>query len=359
MSTVAASARAETGSHDSHSDTTTATSIGVNNQTHYDIFVSLLPAGGPPTPLPNDSTSSQLLFVTQVDRIYQPRGTTTPPSAKSSSTLPRQILVESHRSRFTIPTDDDSFGIESVSKKVMCSSLNIPFPLENNIHWRSLPSSPSWTRVNTRAELASRIVKTAHGVMAGTKRRYGDIDEANKVEVKMVMNIAKKIRVGEAEYKQICRAQQEGQAMEDLEKFLIRCQDHHAASSRGKSGFERMSVDELKRVAEEHVIRVSNGVVMSMSDRGSMIDSVAWRAWNEWGRLLVSRLGNALVEVEATSSSGGGECSICLAPKVNSVVRLPDCVHSFHRDCVLRWLVHHTPNCPLCRSSALPSLYRR
>ncbi|CAL1368429.1 unnamed protein product [Linum trigynum] len=338
MSTVAASARAETAGHE--------------------IFVSLLPAGGPPTPLSNNSISSQLLFVTQVDRIYQPRGTTTPSPAKPSSSLPRQIVVESHRSRFTIPTDDDSFGIESVSKE-MCSSLNIPFPLENNIHWRSLPSSPSWTRVKTRAELASHIVRTAHGVMAGTKRRYGDIDEGKKVEVKMVMNIAKKTRVGEGEYQQICRAQQEGQAIEDLEKFLIRCQEHHAASTRGRSGYERTSVDELKRVAEEHVTRVENGVLMTASDRGSIIDSVARRAWNEWGRVLVSRLGNALTEVEA-DSSGGGECSICLAPKTNSVVvRLPGCVHSFHRDCVFQWLVHHTPNCPLCRSSVLPSLYRR
>ncbi|CAL1368433.1 unnamed protein product [Linum trigynum] len=140
MSTVAASARAETGSHDSHSDTTTATSIGVNNKNHYDIFVSLQPAGGPPTPISNDSTSSQVLLVTQVDRVYQPRGTTTTSTAKSSSSLPRQIVVESHRSRFTIPTDDDSFGVESVSKNMVCSSLNLPFPLENNIQWRSLPS---------------------------------------------------------------------------------------------------------------------------------------------------------------------------------------------------------------------------
>ncbi|CAL1406266.1 unnamed protein product [Linum trigynum] len=347
MSTVAESTWAETVGHESRRDTTA--SNGVNNQDNYEIFVSLLPAGGPPKSLSSDSTSSQILFNTQVDRIY----TTTSAKSSSSSTLPRQIMVESRRSKFGIPADD-SFGTESLSKK-MVSRLNIPFPLEKNIYWRSLPSS--WIKVEGSAELNSHIVRTVGRIMTGMKRGH----EGKNVEVKLVLNIAKKIRVGEAEYQQICRAQQEGHAMDDLEKFLIKCQDHHAASttSRGGGGFERMSVDELKHVAEEHVMRVNSGVLISASDRVSIIDAVARRASREWGRALVSKLSNALVKVETSPTpSSGGECSICLAPKANSVVRLPSCVHTFHRDCLLQWLIHHTPNCPLCRSSPLPSFYR-
>lgn len=51
-----------------------------------------------------------------------------------------------------------------------------------------------------------------------------------------------------------------------------------------------------------------------------------------------------------------GECSVCLSEfEEGDVVRtLPECLHSFHVDCIDMWLYSHR-NCPMCRTNATPS----
>ena len=48
----------------------------------------------------------------------------------------------------------------------------------------------------------------------------------------------------------------------------------------------------------------------------------------------------------------GVQCPICLArfsaESDAKAVRLPTCAHTFHRECLLKWL-EHTSSCPMCR----------
>ncbi|TKY71739.1 RING-H2 finger protein ATL77 [Spatholobus suberectus] len=48
----------------------------------------------------------------------------------------------------------------------------------------------------------------------------------------------------------------------------------------------------------------------------------------------------------------GTECCICLGAFVDGqkLKVLPGCDHSFHRECINKWLANHF-NCPLCRAS--------
>ncbi len=43
------------------------------------------------------------------------------------------------------------------------------------------------------------------------------------------------------------------------------------------------------------------------------------------------------------------ECSICLDDLDAEQSYTLNCTHTYHRDCITKWL-HTTPNCPLCRS---------
>lgn len=46
-------------------------------------------------------------------------------------------------------------------------------------------------------------------------------------------------------------------------------------------------------------------------------------------------------------------CSICHNSIEGHIVRVLRCSHTFHHDCIDRWL-HSVPNCPMCRQSILP-----
>jgi len=46
----------------------------------------------------------------------------------------------------------------------------------------------------------------------------------------------------------------------------------------------------------------------------------------------------------------GQECTICLEGISSDDIHLLPCAHSFHRNCIHRWLVAHN-NCPVCRLS--------
>ncbi|OVA02747.1 zinc finger protein [Macleaya cordata] len=56
-------------------------------------------------------------------------------------------------------------------------------------------------------------------------------------------------------------------------------------------------------------------------------------------------------EEEEEEAAGAAQCSICLTTfkDEEKVKVLPDCNHSYHPECVDRWLITHS-NCPLCRA---------
>lgn len=46
----------------------------------------------------------------------------------------------------------------------------------------------------------------------------------------------------------------------------------------------------------------------------------------------------------------GADCRICLEVLLEDIARLHGCQHTFHRRCILRWLVNsNDPSCPLCK----------
>ncbi|KAJ6357738.1 hypothetical protein OIU78_005560 [Salix suchowensis] len=53
---------------------------------------------------------------------------------------------------------------------------------------------------------------------------------------------------------------------------------------------------------------------------------------------------------------GDGTCAICLNEfeEGEELRILPECLHSYHVDCIDMWLHSHT-NCPMCRTDATPS----
>lgn len=53
---------------------------------------------------------------------------------------------------------------------------------------------------------------------------------------------------------------------------------------------------------------------------------------------------------------GGGTCAVCLGDfeEGEELRSLPECLHSFHVQCIDMWL-HSNLSCPICRASAAPS----
>ncbi|KAH7520662.1 hypothetical protein FEM48_Zijuj08G0169600 [Ziziphus jujuba var. spinosa] len=49
------------------------------------------------------------------------------------------------------------------------------------------------------------------------------------------------------------------------------------------------------------------------------------------------------------------ECSVCLSEfEEGDKIRKLQCKHTFHRDCLDRWLQQYWATCPLCRTKVLP-----
>ena len=75
---------------------------------------------------------------------------------------------------------------------------------------------------------------------------------------------------------------------------------------------------------------------------------------NEWGQLL--DLIDDNVNNNVNNNNGGGQqqnennqCTICLEEFQNGDVRRAlDCMHTFHQQCINRWLNIHQ-SCPICR----------
>lgn len=51
-----------------------------------------------------------------------------------------------------------------------------------------------------------------------------------------------------------------------------------------------------------------------------------------------------------------GTCAVCLSEfeEDEELRTLPECMHSFHAECIDMWLYSHS-NCPICRTNAAPS----
>ena len=61
----------------------------------------------------------------------------------------------------------------------------------------------------------------------------------------------------------------------------------------------------------------------------------------------------------APEASAEEVCAICLdALEDDDVVRLPDCLHLFHADCLHPWLKQRN-TCPLCKQPAISRVYPR
>ncbi|CAJ2667782.1 unnamed protein product [Trifolium pratense] len=54
-------------------------------------------------------------------------------------------------------------------------------------------------------------------------------------------------------------------------------------------------------------------------------------------------------------SNSHGECSVCLCEFEEGVkIRKLKCNHTFHKDCLDKWLKDYVATCPLCRNQVLP-----
>ena len=61
----------------------------------------------------------------------------------------------------------------------------------------------------------------------------------------------------------------------------------------------------------------------------------------------------------APEESADEVCAICLdSLEDDDVVRLPDCLHLFHADCLHPWLKQRN-TCPLCKQPAISRVYPR
>jgi E3 ubiquitin-protein ligase RHA2 len=54
-------------------------------------------------------------------------------------------------------------------------------------------------------------------------------------------------------------------------------------------------------------------------------------------------------------SHSHGECSVCLCEfEEGDKIRHLKCKHTFHKDCLDKWLKDYVATCPLCRNQVLP-----
>ncbi|KAJ2091472.1 hypothetical protein IW138_001931 [Coemansia sp. RSA 986] len=66
---------------------------------------------------------------------------------------------------------------------------------------------------------------------------------------------------------------------------------------------------------------------------------------------------NNLCECELPRNFFTPDCSICLNEFcAGDSVRILDCGHYFHRDCVDSWLTKHSASCPLCKTDMITAL---
>lgn len=55
------------------------------------------------------------------------------------------------------------------------------------------------------------------------------------------------------------------------------------------------------------------------------------------------------------SPSESKDCAVCLSDfEDGEMVRKLNCKHTFHRDCLDKWLEEYLATCPLCRTKVLP-----
>ena len=47
------------------------------------------------------------------------------------------------------------------------------------------------------------------------------------------------------------------------------------------------------------------------------------------------------------------DCSICLNKMNNKIIKLNNCIHCFHSDCIIKWFKQGNISCPICRESLL------
>ncbi|XP_058772635.1 RING-H2 finger protein ATL51-like [Vicia villosa] len=61
-------------------------------------------------------------------------------------------------------------------------------------------------------------------------------------------------------------------------------------------------------------------------------------------------------KVDAVSDDEGGTCAVCLGDfeEGEELRTMPECLHSYHVDCIDMWLHSHS-SCPICRAGAAPS----
>lgn len=60
--------------------------------------------------------------------------------------------------------------------------------------------------------------------------------------------------------------------------------------------------------------------------------------------------------VDVERSCGNQVCVVCLKgfEEGELVRQFPQCLHTFHADCIDKWLYSHSDCCPLCRSPITP-----
>ncbi|CAN1310050.1 Lysine histidine transporter-like 5 [Linum perenne] len=263
----------------------------------YEVLVSLFQSGPPKSLNPEDS--SQILLDANFQRIYQSHNT--PPASSPhdptrifsphnnrSSDAPRQLIDQSHRSKFRFPADKDSVYN-------MVFRMNI---LEKKLYWNTIAAShkkQEWVPVESREALVTRIVEAL--LRAVERMEDSEDDGKKKVEVKVHLKVEERIRVSKEEYEHKWRVKRESETIDDVEKMLIQ----------QNTKMNKVSVEEMKRAAVT-AMKTSSSSVLPL-DSGS-IDVVARRAWE---KLLF--LSNVVEEEEEEEDGEMMECSICLGPK--------------------------------------------
>ncbi|KDP35198.1 hypothetical protein JCGZ_09357 [Jatropha curcas] len=70
---------------------------------------------------------------------------------------------------------------------------------------------------------------------------------------------------------------------------------------------------------------------------------------------LIEEKNPAILYTEKLRQQSEVECAVCLSEfLVGESVRKLKCKHTFHRDCLDKWLQQYLATCPLCRTKVLP-----